>query len=167
MSVYVTSDPHIGHNGIVGFRKGLFRNLEEHDELIIDSWNSEISTKDTVYVLGDFIWNKASLKYLSRLKGQINWILGNHDPKITAELLEGLNINFCAGIWPYKHGAVFSHVPIHPQELTYRWKYNIHGHIHQRDRNIEDPRYYNANVDVQGFKPVPFDYIMEVLKDRL
>jgi len=166
MSVYVTSDLHLGHTGIVGFRKGLFKNLEEHDNLIIDEWNSVVSKRDTVYVLGDFIWNKSSLRHLPKLKGQINWVLGNHDPKITKDLLDGLNINFCAGIWPYKHGIVFSHVPIHPQELAYRWEYNIHGHIHHRERNIDDPRYYNANVDVQGFKPAPLDYIMEILIAR-
>jgi len=64
-----------------------------------------------------------------------------------------IDINFCAGVWPYKHGAVFSHVPIHPSELAYRWKYNIHGHIHHRERCIEDTRYYNANIDIQGTRP--------------
>lgn len=166
MSVYVTSDLHLGHSGIVGFRKGLFRNLDEHDAMIIDAWNNVVNKRDTVYVLGDFIWNKESLKYIPMLHGQINWILGNHDPKINAATLDGLNINFCAGVWPYKHGAVFSHVPIHPAELTYRWEYNIHGHIHHRERCIDDPRYYNANVDIQGIKPIPFDYIMDVLRNR-
>lgn len=166
MSVYVTSDLHLGHHGIVGFRKGFFKDLAEHDEMIIDAWNNEIGKRDTVYVLGDFIWNNKSLEHISRLSGQINWILGNHDPKITKAVMNEININFCAGVWPYKDGAVFSHVPIHPQELSYRWSYNIHGHIHHRDRCIDDPRYYNANVDVQGIKPVPFDYIMDILKSR-
>lgn len=166
MSVYVTSDLHLGHSGIVGFRSGLFENLADHDAQIIDAWNSTVNKRDTVYVLGDFIWNQESLKYIPMLKGQINWILGNHDPKIKPDTLTDLNINFCAGIWPYKHGAVFSYVPIHPAELTYRWEYNIHGHNHQRERCIDNPRYYNANVDVQGFKPVPFDYIMDVLRLR-
>lgn len=166
MSVYVISDLHLGHSGMMMFRRGFAKTLDEHNERLIDAWNSVIGKRDTVYCLGDFVWNKASLPLLLELKGQINWILGNHDPKVTFELLGDVNINFCAGVWPYKHGVVFSHVPIHPSELAYRWKYNVHGHIHHRERCIDDPRYYNANADVMGIHPKPFDLILEELERR-
>lgn len=164
MSVYVTSDLHLGHTGMVKFRS--VASIEEHDRNIIARWNDTINKRDTVYVLGDFIWNRKSLDYISELKGQINWILGNHDPKITREVMNQININFCAGVWPYKHGVVFSHVPIHPSELVYRWEYNVHGHIHHRERCIEDKRYFNVNIDIAGVSPVPFDYILETFNNR-
>lgn len=166
LSVYVISDLHLGHRGMMTYRAGFAASLAEHDQKIVEAWNKQVRKRDTVFVLGDFIWNRKSLHNIERLHGQINWILGNHDPKITRAVMNEIDINFCAGVWPYKHGVVFSHVPIHPNELDSRWKYNVHGHIHLEKRSLDDPRYFNVNADIVGFTPLPFDFILEGLAER-
>jgi calcineurin-like phosphoesterase family protein len=72
---------------------------------------------------------KAEYGILKRLNGKKYVILGNHD-KIghTRKLLE--YVESVAGMVQYK-GIMLTHCPIHPMELEYRFKHNIHGHIHE------------------------------------
>ena len=130
---------------------------------MIDSWNSVVRGGDIVKVLGDFIIGQKNLKYLKQLNGQIHWILGNHDPKITRHIMEEYkNVSYVGGIMAYK-GAVLSHVPVHPDEFSYRWDFNIHGHIHDEGNSPtvrDDVRYFNANADVMGIYPREFHSIM-------
>jgi calcineurin-like phosphoesterase family protein len=54
--------------------------------------------------------------------------MGNHDRRQDVrKLLE--HVESVAGMTQHK-GVILTHCPIHPMELDYRFKYNIHGHIH-------------------------------------
>ena len=138
-----------------------FLSQKEHDEYMVECWNSVVNRNDIVKVLGDFIIGRKNLHYLKELNGQIHWTLGNHDPKITAEVLNNFpNISYVDGVRAYK-GAVLSHAPIHPQELEYRnWALNIHGHIHSKELNNLGDKYYNVNADIIGYFPKEFHSIM-------
>ena len=164
--VYLISDLHIGHTGIHEKWRKDFCSQSDHDETMVDAWNTVVRGGDIVKVLGDFIMGQEALKYLHHLNGQIHWFLGNHDVKITRHIMEEYkNVSYCAGIMAYK-GAVLSHVPVHPGELSeeYRsWNFNIHGHIHAPEKNqavTDDPKYYNVNADIMGYFPREFHSIM-------
>ena len=58
---YYISDLHIGHANVIRFDKRPFADLNEMHRAIIDNWNSRVKTDDTVYILGDFIWQKENL----------------------------------------------------------------------------------------------------------
>ena len=80
--IYFTSDAHFGHskNFIYGPRG--FQSIQEHDETIIQRWNSVVTELDTVYFLGDAIMgidHEYGLNCLRRLNGDIVMIRGNHD----------------------------------------------------------------------------------------
>lgn len=169
--VFLIADLHLGHNNIHEKWRKQFSSELEHDLHIVDEWNSVVKKNDVVKVLGDFFFSSAYyVKLIHKLHGQIHWILGNHDPKITREILDTYkNISYCAGTVPYKDGCVLSHVPIHPDEFQYRWTWNIHGHIHNPDvsPNVrDDKRYYNVNADVIGFKPKLYTDILGEMDGR-
>jgi calcineurin-like phosphoesterase family protein len=72
---------------------------------------------------------------LDRLNGIKHVVLGNHDRRQDVKkLLE--HVESVAGMIQYK-GIMLTHCPIHPMELDYRFKHNIHGHIHEKQVSKE------------------------------
>lgn len=150
---------HLGHLAIAKWRG--FETSEEHDEHLIEKWNSVVNKRDLTYILGD-ITNETSKHYhlLDRLQGRKIAILGNHDlPKHSKELLK--HVDYIGGLMKYK-GIFLSHCPVHPMELDYRVSRNIHSHLHEKsimimNENgdlIKDDRYHCVSVEQVDFKPV-------------
>jgi calcineurin-like phosphoesterase family protein len=141
--VYFISDLHLGHNKILNF-SGDYRGgttTEEHDEWIINQWNSVVTKRDVVYVLGDVAFTREGLDKCRQLHGYKKLILGNHDKYMVSEYMtRGFKI--LSGIVKYKRFWL-SHAPIHPNEL--RGLINIHGHVHSQ--SIDDLRYINVCVE--------------------
>lgn len=145
-SVYVISDLHFGHKNIHKFRLGEgFNSEEDHAEYIIERWNSVITKRDTVWVLGDACFTVDCLHRFKRMRGSKNLVLGNHD--LDAKHFLPYFGKVC-GLAKYR-GAWLSHAPIHQDEL--RGRMNIHGHTHFV--NIPDKRYFNACCENVNFKP--------------
>jgi calcineurin-like phosphoesterase family protein len=120
-----------------------FSSFEEHDEHIILEWNKVVNKKDVTYILGDITMEKVGpYPLLDRLKGNKHVILGNHDMRQhTKELAKYVN-SICS-VENYKGVIFLTHIPVHPIELGYRVKLNIHGHLH--DNIIQgDDRYINV-----------------------
>lgn len=139
MSVYFTSDLHLGHVNICKFRSQ-FCSPKEHEEFIINDWDKTISKYDDVYVLGDACFNMESIAILKNLKGRKFLIRGNHDECDSGAYLKAFNEIY--GIKRYKNFWL-SHAPIHPNEL--RGKINLHGHVH--NETIQDTRYFNCCLE--------------------
>lgn len=135
-----------------------FKDEWEHDEHIISKWNSIITKRDTVWILGDITMEKSTPYYiLDRLNGIKKVVLGNHDqPQHVPELLKYVN-HVCA-YFEYK-GYIFSHIPIHPSEVD-RYIANIHGHNHEE--SILDNRYFNVACEQIGYTPILFDEIKAI-----
>lgn len=152
--VYFTSDLHLGHASIIRFagahgRQGT--NSVEHDEWIIDSWNSIVRKRDLVWVLGDVAmgrpgtkespgegWN--NLAKVAKLNGTKKIILGNHDDMPIEAYMKYFQV--MRGMDRYK-GHWLSHSPMHPVEL--RGRKNVHGHVHHN--SLDDERYINVCVE--------------------
>jgi len=150
---------HLGHEAIAKWRG--FNTSEEHDEHLIEVWNSVVKKRDVTYILGD-ITNETSKHYhlLDRLYGRKIAILGNHDlPKHSRELLK--HVEYIGGLMKYK-GIFLSHCPVHPMELDYRISRNIHSHLHEKNilimnengELIKDDRYHCVSIEQINFKPV-------------
>jgi calcineurin-like phosphoesterase family protein len=72
------ADLHLSHENMAK-RRG-FSTIEEHDEHIIEKWNSVVHKRDITYILGDITMEKsAPYHLLDRLNGQKYVVLGNHD----------------------------------------------------------------------------------------
>lgn len=122
------ADLHLGHENMARHRG--FTSAVEQDEYIVKQWNSVVTKRDLTYILGDVTMEKADYSILDQLNGRKIVVGGNHDkPNHSRKMLE--HIDYIAGMIQYK-GIFLTHCPVHPMEMGYRIKYNIHGHIHEK-----------------------------------
>jgi calcineurin-like phosphoesterase family protein len=159
--VFLTSDTHFSHKGIVEFngvhgtKLRPWDTIEEMDEALIENWNKVVRPEDKVYVLGDVALGKNGLAMISRCNGTKILVKGNHDQE---ELKEYMKYFKDVRAITKKGSAVLSHVPIHPDSLP-RWaNLNIHGHLHDGrvmlpDGEI-DRRYICVSVEHTNFAPI-------------
>lgn len=151
--VFFIADLHLGHTNMALHRG--FSTVEEHDKYIIAKWNSVVSKRDVTYILGDVTMEKSAPYYLlDRLNGLKHVVLGNHDRRQDVKkLLE--HVESVAGMVQYK-GIMLTHCPIHPMELEHRFRYNIHGHIHENQVmrvDVPDERYICVSCERVNYTP--------------
>lgn len=156
--VYFTSDPHYGHEGSLEWARDyrVGKDVDEMNEWLIDQWNSVVTKRDLVHVLGDVTFQEKYIKLIDRLQGRKQLILGNHD---TLHLT--VYLKYFEKVWSYKKykGFWLSHMPIHEYDMVNcRVRGNIHGHLHQNE--INDPRYHNVCVEHWDGKPVSFEELI-------
>lgn len=146
-NVRFISDPHFMHKAMA-IKRG-FKDVHEHNQCIIDNWNSVVHKKDVTYLLGDITMEKDHYWILEQLKGIKKVILGNHDKRQHVPALLKY-VNSVAGMERYKGGIILTHCPIHESEIG-RFSYNIHGHIHENV--IDDKRYINVSAEAIDYTP--------------
>jgi calcineurin-like phosphoesterase family protein len=122
------ADLHLGHVNMA-IKRG-FNTVEDHDNHIIQCWNSVVNKRDLTWILGDVTMESSKpYQLLSHLNGMKKVVLGNHDrPSDIPELMK--YVQNVAGMVNYK-GIWLTHCPVHETELEYRVSRNIHGHIHE------------------------------------
>lgn len=161
MSIWLTSDCHFSHENILKLGHGRpFETIAEHDETIINNWNSVVKPGDLVYVLGDmfFTLDVGYMEYVLRsLNGAKHLILGNHDrSKIQAYFLNKNLWQSIRDTYTLKTRVqsgkvikvVMSHYPILEFNGAYRdYCMHAYGHIH----DIVSYDYIYKNL---GFKAV-------------
>jgi len=128
-TVRFIADLHLGHENMAKHRG--FSSADDQDEHIVNQWNSVVNKRDVTYILGDVTMESIKpYPTLDRLNGRKIVVGGNHDkPNHTKELLK--HVETVAGMIQYK-GIFLTHCPVHPMEMNYRIKHNIHGHIHEK-----------------------------------
>ena len=158
--VLFVSDLHLGHRNILRHTKaaGTFRggrNVEEHDEWVIERCLSANPTKRTLWwILGDVAMNIDRLSLIDRLPGRKILVLGNHDRFDTQVYLK--RFERTEGLIK-KYGMWLSHSPIHSEEL--RGKPNVHGHCH---RGLTDSSHNYLNVAIEWlprYKPLSLEEV--------
>lgn len=177
MTNFVISDTHFGHtNAWEKFKREdgtplrPFTSTEEMDETMVQRWNAKVGPNDVVYHLGDVVINKRYLPVLNRLNGSKRLIMGNHD--IFGDELYKEYFKKIVSYRVFVDDFIFSHIPLHPDCVTDRFKVNVHGHLHanrvtqinhfKQEREI-DPRYHCVCVEHTNYEPLSF----EELKARI
>lgn len=82
MTVWITSDWHLGHRNILDLGPGRpFASIDEHDESLIERHNNLVKPNDVVWVLGDVAMGDItqSLAKCARMNGRKILVCGNHD----------------------------------------------------------------------------------------
>lgn len=84
--IYFTADWHIGHKNVIDFDNRPFRNLDHMHNVLINNFNSTVSSFDITYFLGDAgLCNTRVLKdVIGCLRGTKVLLLGNHDKGVNA-----------------------------------------------------------------------------------
>ena len=154
--IFVIGDTHFGHSNVIRFQSAHrpFQTIEEHDEALVERWNATVKPKDTVWHLGDVLFGQEAFKTLARLNGRKKLIMGNHDQYSTQSYLE--YFDKCYGAAKVRD-CILTHIPVHPSQF-YRFKYNIHGHLHSSA--LDDRRYINVSAEHTGLAPVLLDFLL-------
>ena len=141
--VFVIADLHFDH-GKVAQHRG-FADRDAHNAALIEAWNSVVSKKDVVYVLGD-VWDCA---YLRLANGTKKLAMGNHDQE---KMERYLGVFTKVRSYFEYDNCLLSHIPVHPNQFG-RYRLNVHGHMHAH--KLDDPRYVCVSVEqCPGFAPV-------------
>lgn len=87
---YLTSDEHFDHFNIIKYCNRPFTSVAEMNERMINEWNSLVTDRDTVYVIGDFALSTIErVQHFCRtLKGRKILIKGNHDRHTIKKYIE-------------------------------------------------------------------------------
>ena len=176
---FLIGDTHFCHSNILKFTKEDgsllrpgFNSIQEHDEFLINNWNSVVSPNDKVYHVGDvgFFNTTSALEILNKLNGTKILIKGNHDNlklSVYSQVFKDVRA------YHVLDKFVLSHIPIHVDSL-YRWKANIHGHLHSTNVCtmidgvlVRDKKYINVSCEQINFTPVDFEKIRSEYQEFL
>lgn len=181
---FVISDTHFSHtNSWAKFKLAdgsplrPFSSDEEMDEAMVDRWNAKVREQDTTYHLGDVAIAKRGLKYISRLNGRKILIAGNHDIFKNRDYIEA-GFAEIRGCRVFVDRFIMTHIPLHPDCVTDRFRVNVHGHLHANQvmrqsgvpelRHLQepDPRYLCVSVEQQNYEPLSFDELDSKIQTR-
>lgn len=132
---YYISDTHFGHKGVLAFDNRPFLTTTEMECEMIQRWNAKVKKNDTVYILGDFCWDKESewIRILNALNGNKALILGNHDLKQMSVNLKHKfqDITHYKEITDNGRKVIMSHYPMPFYKSDYNPNvYHLYGHVH-------------------------------------
>jgi calcineurin-like phosphoesterase family protein len=156
---WVAADHHFGHANILTFKREdgtplrPFNSIEEHDEAIIARHNERVDDQDRVYLLGDVCINRRYRFHLSRLKGRLVLVKGNHDIFKLNDYLPFFD-DIRSYVVQKDHDGnkvILSHIPIHTESLG-RFGTNIHGHLHYQ--SVGDERYVCVSLEHTDYAPI-------------
>jgi len=166
-NIWVTSDTHFFHDGIIQYCGRPFANAKLMNECLVDNWNSVVKPGDKVYHLCDVFMGAGGRegigKLLNTLNGSKRLVVGNHD-----------DIKFLtSGGWFKKvmmwrvfteYNLLLTHVPIHQDSIHERivvaGGVNVHGHIHNNDSPTGP--YFNACVEKNNYRPINIEEIASI-----
>lgn len=159
MRTFFTADHHFGHDNIIGFSKRPFADIREHDDALVENWNSVVGKHDRVFHLGDFAMRKDTIyvrRIFDRLNGQKFLITGNHDKKATKDLgwssVEGLMDIAVDG-----QRIILCHYALRTWTAIRRGAIHVYGHSH--GKLAGNAQSCDVGVDCWDYTPVDLDAI--------
>ena len=164
--IFYTADTHFGYLPIIYATARPFADTDEMDAVLIANWNQTVSPEDTVYIVGDFAYNKGEIPsvYFEKLNGHKHLIRGNHDASLDHQ--EDF-FRYCESVTDLLEiDDNGSHVILCHYPMVHNKKsYMIHGHVHNRRGPGYDilktlPHVLNAGVDINFFKPVTLEQLI-------
>ena len=177
-NIFITSDTHFAHDREFIWGPRGFTNHVDHDNKIIENWNSVVQPDDIVYHLGDVMLgdNEYGISCLKQLNGHILILAGNHDTKTRITLynqLDNVEVIGLANLIKYrKYNFYLSHYPTLTANLDegapIKAKViNLFGHTHQQSNfYMDNPAMYHVGMDSHNCYPVLLDTIIEDINQQ-
>jgi len=175
MTIWFTSDLHLGHEKIIEYAKRPFANVQEMDEKLIRKWNALVGDRDTVYHLGDFCFGNPD-PYLNRLKGKKMMIMGDHDRQLMEApyyIQYRSDVTIIAPIYtittPYEEYGhrvklTLAHYSMRSWPLSHYGSWHLFGH-HHGSLEIYG-KSFDIGVDAWSYEPIPLERV-KVIMDSL
>ena len=168
--IYYIADPHFDHENILKMCRRPFETIEQMNEAMIAAWNARVSGNDTVYILGDLLFRSSDPEaILRRLKGRKRLIVGNHDSSWLCKVDASryfVSVDDLLVTTDGERQLTLCHYPLLSWKHQQR-SYMIHGHLHASTHQdffpliARRPRMLNAGVDINGWRPVTFEELVE------
>ena len=171
--IFFTADIHSFHTNIIKYENRPFKTSEEMNEVIKFNWNSIISEKDDVYILGDVGFTSPNKMYsfLTELKGNKYLIIGNHDKSLLKDSQVRSQFIWCKDYFKLKHAnekIILFHYPIYSWDCKHHSSWHLHGHVHTTSHeDFYYPTKLNVGMDLWNFTPVSFDQVKKKINDNL
>lgn len=186
---WFTADTHFGHEnrrgmGIIQMMARVKPNGEifscaaEHDAYLVNEFNLCFSPGDTLFVLGDFAWDKPG-RFRPALKVKhIRCILGNHDKpskcsQVFGQCFQTLTTKLEG---QYKEKAFLSHYPHAYWDGSHKGHIHLYGHVHgMREATLDElfPERRSMDVGVDNayrllgaYRPFSEVEILEIMARR-
>jgi len=182
MKYWFVSDYHLGHSRVLSLCNRPFKNINEHDNVLITNHNSLVTDNDTVIDLGD-VGFRCRPEYLadclSRMNGKRIVILGNHDKPLRQAYKKGLldrlierkKIEIVGGetivndkslainkMFTIDGQDIFcSHYAVRSWPNAYRGAFHLYGHSHNNLPGTH--KSMDVGVDTHNYFPWSFDEI--------
>lgn len=172
--IFFTADTHFLHPKIVDIC-GRPITREDHDEWLINIWNSTVEKKDTIYVLGDFSMGnrKRSEAILDKLHGNKILILGNHDESIknstrwsSVTQIKDLNPKVVDEEGNQKNiHLVLCHYPLTSWNRKVHGSMHLYGHVHGRFQN--NGMSFDVGLDANDYKILTLEEVLDKFTKRM
>lgn len=191
---FFIADTHFGQMDAIRNHSRPFGSIEEHDESIIQNWNSVVGEDDDVYHLGDFAFNpfyrnnsreaedtaiRDYIQILERLNGRIHWIYGNHDPYKKKRFMSELK-PYLVWMGHYleivvrdderpkgKQKVVLHHYPYAVWNHCERGSIHLHGHTHGTLEDNPKRLIMDVGVDCQNYTPVSYEDVKRRMREKM
>lgn len=170
MNLYI-SDTHFGHKNVIKFENRPFADIDEMDKVLMECWNSRVSSDDNVYIIGDFAYRneKAAEWYLEKLKGHKHLIIGNHD-RITLDNRKAMkyfeSVEKMMHVTDGDKEICLCHYPLAEWYKSRHGSWHIFGHIHASVGDTFEfmktrKHALNAGADINNYTPASIDELIE------
>lgn len=141
------------------------------NDCIIDNINRDVSVKDDLYILGDFVFgNKQDvLEFLNRIHCKnVYFIKGNHDKFLMDKSHAELPFKWIKMYHELKYQHyyfILFHYPIMGWNRKHYGSIHLYGHVHKASmgREICEPymkNAFNVGVEFNDYKPVSIETVI-------
>lgn len=167
--IYFTSDEHYYHHNILRYSNRPFSSLSEMHDILLENHNKIVKNTDVTFHLGDYTFEKDCDKvhnFIKKFNGNHVFITGSHDywqKEYSRKYKENFRdirevkynditiviCHYCMTSWPKSHYG----------------SWHLFGH-HHGNMTYNVGKSYDIGVDCNNFRPISFDEIVEIMKNR-
>lgn len=158
MTIFFTSDLHLGHKKVISLSNRPFASVEEMDEELITRFNSRVGPHDTVYDLGDTYF-KNPKNYAGRLNGNIIRIKGSHDHDIKEPYMLVITPNNLVDEYGEKISITLCHYAMRSWEKSHYASWHLYGHHHGLLESYGLS--FDIGVDCWNYYPLSLEEVKE------
>lgn len=156
-NVFFIADTHFYHTNILNLENRPFNTVEEMNNTLVKNWNSVVTKRDKVFILGDFslLPPEKCQDVFNSLNGSKILVKGNHDGRKTERFL---NLGFKEVYsYPvlYDQKYLLSHRPILDGKYV-----NLYGHVHSNpEYETWSPLGACFSAERHNYTPVSFETV--------
>lgn len=176
-TTFFSSDYHLSHKNILKYDNRPFKNINEHDDILINQHNMVVGIDDDFFFLGDFCFSKDTKKidsFLSRLNGNKYFIKGNHDKNDIISLYKkhGIYLGEQSSMikigHDFKHcqNIVLNHFAMRVWDKSHHGSFHLYGHSHGSLEHTHWGKSMDVGIMQNDYFPFSYYSIEAILRKR-